>query len=263
MSNSNKKLDLPAMPFYIGDWKKDPAVQMLNREDKMIWLEMIFLMWESKERGFLTVNGKPITTEMLSVALNLDNQNLSKRLSSYEDLGLYSKRESDGAIYSRRIVKIVELSEKRKNAGNLGGNPNLLKQGLNKKKAKGLPNTENENENEIEDEKEKKRKADFEKFWDLYEKKKGDKDKVFKKFNELTTIETKKIFETLPEYVASTPDKQFRKDPMTYLNNKAWDDEIIKPISEMKPDYPVDSSGNRIYSAEEYRDCFGELAENE
>jgi hypothetical protein len=28
-------------------------------------------------------------------------------------------------------------------------------------------------------------------------------------------------------YVASTPDKQFRKDPLTYLNQKAWNDEII------------------------------------
>jgi len=164
MSNSNKKLDLPAMPFYIGDWKKDPAVQMLSREDKMIWLEMIFLMWESKERGFLTVNGKPITTEMLSVALNLDNQNLSKRLTLYEDFGLFSRRESDGAIFSRRMVKIVELANKRKNAGLLGGNPILVKQELSKKQAKGLPNAENESETEYENESEIKKNKKSENF---------------------------------------------------------------------------------------------------
>jgi hypothetical protein len=152
VSNSNKKKDLPAMPFYIGDWKKDPAIQVLSREDKMIWLEMIFLMWESKERGYLTVNGIPMTNEMLSTALNLDNQNLTKRLSMYEEFGLFSRRESDGAIYSRRIVKIIELSEKRKNVGLLGGNPNLVKQKLSKSKAKGKANAENENENENENE---------------------------------------------------------------------------------------------------------------
>jgi hypothetical protein len=152
VSNSNKKKDLPAMPFYIGDWKKDPAIQVLSREDKMIWLEMIFLMWESKERGYLTVNGIPMTNEMLSTALNLDNQNLTKRLSMYEEFGLFSRRESDGAIYSRRIVKIIELSEKRKNVGLLGGNPNLVKQKLSKGKAKGKANAENENENENENE---------------------------------------------------------------------------------------------------------------
>ena len=37
-----------------------------------------------------------------------------------------------------------------------------------------------------------------------------------------------KIFETLPEYVNSTPDKKFRKNPETYLNNCSWNDEIIQ-----------------------------------
>jgi hypothetical protein len=153
---SDKKKDLPAMPFYIGDWKKDPAVQSLSREEKMIWLDMIFLMWESKERGFLTVNGIPMTDKMLGIALALDNQNLSKCLTYFEQLGLFSRRESDGAIYSRKIVKIVELSEKRKTAGKQGGNPHLLNQKPSKSKANGKANTENEIENEIENESKEK-----------------------------------------------------------------------------------------------------------
>lgn len=149
----SKKKNLPAMPFYIGDWKKDPGIQVLTREQKMIWFEILMLMWESSERGYLTINNKPITNEMLAVALNLDNQNLSKTLTSFKELGLYSCRESDGAIYSRKQVEIIELSEKRKNAGIQGGSPILVKHRLSKKKAKGLANTENEsvsvNENEI------------------------------------------------------------------------------------------------------------------
>lgn len=35
------------------------------------------------------------------------------------------------------------------------------------------------------------------------------------------------IIEHLPKYVESTPEKGFRKDPMTYLNNESWNDEII------------------------------------
>jgi len=150
----DKKKDLPAMPFYIGDWKKDPAVQVLTREQKMIWFEMIMLMWESKERGYLTINGKPYTNEMLSTSLNLDNQRLTKTLTLFDNLGLYSKRKSDNAIYSRMIVKIIELSEKRKNAGKKGGNPKLLKQRLSKSEPKGLlrglPNAETETETEDE-----------------------------------------------------------------------------------------------------------------
>ena len=140
------------MPFYIGDWNKDPALKTLSREEKMIWLEMIFLMWESKERGYLTINDKPYSIEMLASSLNLDNQKLSKTLAKFETLDLYSKREPDGAIYSRFIVKLVNLSETRKRAGKQGGSPYLLNQkenksltkSLTKSEARGLPNTEDE-----------------------------------------------------------------------------------------------------------------------
>ena len=69
---------------------------------------------------------------------------------------------------------------------------------------------------------------DFEKFWDLYDKKIGDRKKIHIKFNKLKEEDRNKIFETLPEYVNSTPDKKFRKNPETYLNNCSWNDEIIQ-----------------------------------
>ena len=31
----------------------------------------------------------------------------------------------------------------------------------------------------------------------------------------------------VPEYVLSTPNKEYRKNPATYLNNKGWENEII------------------------------------
>lgn len=69
--------------------------------------------------------------------------------------------------------------------------------------------------------------AEFNKFWDMYDKKRGDKAKVKAKFCKLSRADKDKIFSTLPTYVESTPDKTYRKDPMTYLNNKSWNDEII------------------------------------
>ena len=50
----SKKHDLPAMPFYFGDWFKCPEVRAMNLETRMIWFEMLGLMWESTERGYLT-----------------------------------------------------------------------------------------------------------------------------------------------------------------------------------------------------------------
>ena len=69
--------------------------------------------------------------------------------------------------------------------------------------------------------------VEFDKFWNLYDKKRGDKAKIKAKFSKLSKADRQRIFETLPAYVANTPDKAYRKDPQTYLNNRSWEDEII------------------------------------
>lgn len=65
--------------------------------------------------------------------------------------------------------------------------------------------------------------SDFSKFWSLYNKK-VDSKKCKDKFVKLSKQEIKKIIEVLPSYVYSTPDVQFRKNPLTWLNGKCWED---------------------------------------
>ena len=87
----------------------------------------------------------------------------------------------------------------------------------------------NKNDNNVKnDNNDKKETQEFENFWNLYDKKVGDKKKIFKKYTALPEQDKKKIQETLNDYIASTPDKKFRKNPETYLNNHSWNDEIIK-----------------------------------
>lgn len=66
----------------------------------------------------------------------------------------------------------------------------------------------------------------FDRFWDLYGKKKGRKD-CLKKWKSLKDDQIAKIFEVVSAYVASTPDVIYRKDPKTWLNQECWNDEII------------------------------------
>jgi len=68
---------------------------------------------------------------------------------------------------------------------------------------------------------------DFEWFWNDYDKKVGDKQKLKKKWNKLTNEERQNAMNYLDLYKQSIPDKQFRKNPETFLNNKSWNDEII------------------------------------
>jgi hypothetical protein len=76
----------------------------------------------------------------------------------------------------------------------------------------------------------------FDVFWNLYDKKRGDKIKIEKKWNKLKNDERTAIIEYIPKYKESQPDKQFRKDPDTFLNNKSWNDEIIPRTIKMSVD---------------------------
>lgn len=73
---------------------------------------------------------------------------------------------------------------------------------------------------------EKKRKELlFDDFWKLYNKS-SDKKKSKDKFMMLSLDKIDVIFETLPRYIAKTPDKKFRKNPLTYINGECWNDDI-------------------------------------
>lgn len=67
---------------------------------------------------------------------------------------------------------------------------------------------------------------DFSTWWKLYDKK-IDRAKCEKKWNKLTLKERQACIAATPAYVASTPDIQYRRHPMTYLNNKSWENQII------------------------------------
>jgi hypothetical protein len=84
----------------------------------------------------------------------------------------------------------------------------------------------------------------FESFWELYDKK-IDSKKCKDKFQKVKESDRQNILDTLPNYVKSTPDIKFRKNPITYLNNESWNDTIVitelkaEPINHLKVnDYP-------------------------
>jgi hypothetical protein len=74
---------------------------------------------------------------------------------------------------------------------------------------------------------------EFEIFWDLYSKK-INKTKCKIKWDALIESEQACIIKHLPSYIKSTPDPQYRKNPLTYLNNRGWEDEIIERKSKVR-----------------------------
>ena len=66
----------------------------------------------------------------------------------------------------------------------------------------------------------------FDEWWNLYNKKTG-KEKALKKWTKLPGSIYETIIDHSSRYVTAVPEKQFRKDPITYLNNFTWEDEYM------------------------------------
>ena len=88
----------------------------------------------------------------------------------------------------------------------------------------------------------------FDEFWDLYDYKKGKKSKIEAKWESLKDSDRIAIMDNIPAYKSSTPDKQFRKQPMAYLNNEAWLDEIVQS----KPKQPSNNQVNNYEGQSDY-----------
>jgi hypothetical protein len=113
-------MKMPAFQFYPADWRKDPGVQALSRHDRSVWFDMLCIMHESDERGVLLLNGKPMPETALASMLGLDNKTFNQTLAVILSYGVASRRESDGAIYSRRMVKDQGLRQTRADGGKRG-----------------------------------------------------------------------------------------------------------------------------------------------
>jgi hypothetical protein len=166
-------------------------------------------------------------------------------------------REEPCAISQRRMVKDNEISEKRALSGKKGGDKSLGKNRKippdDSKKTKNFASnfaqakTQAKHgigiENEIENNNTHPEgglgettqtgeamnvpdKLSFEYVWELYGKK-GNRKTSERKWANLKKHCREAALKHMPLYVQSTPNKQYRKNFETYINQEAWNDEII------------------------------------
>jgi len=178
---------------------------------KIVFLHLILKAnhKEVKYRGETIKVGSLITgRELLSKETGLSVQQIRRAISNLETTReITTKKSRKGTVI--QIVKYNDYQVATSKA--------TTKQPQNNQKA-----TTNKNED---NDKNEKNLDEFELFWDSYDKKTG-RDKCLDKFLKLSDDHKQKIFETLPAYIESTPDKKFRKNPLTYLNGKYWNDEL-------------------------------------
>ena len=99
-----------------------------------------------------------------------------------------------------------------------------------------------EEEKEKEEEKETIKKTNtifsFDEFWETYNKKTG-RVNCERIYARLKDKDYAKIKETLPIYLESVKDKQYLKNPQTYLNGRCWEDEIYQEAKTTEPTKPT------------------------
>ncbi len=64
-------------------------------------------------------------------------------------------------------------------------------------------------------------------FWELYDKKVGNIDIVAGKWDGLSITDRNLVMAYIPKYIKAQPEKKFRKNPSTFLNQRGWEDELI------------------------------------
>lgn len=109
------------MPFDTSDWLRCPELKVLPPDIRGLWMDMLCYMWESVERGVMVKpTGDIYTQEEIVRMLGKDASGSDTWLDQLIIGGVCGVR-ADGAIYSRRMVRSAEISQKRREAGIKGG----------------------------------------------------------------------------------------------------------------------------------------------
>ena len=145
--------------------------------------------------------------------------------------------------FFRDDEKYAETCKRRAIAGSKGGKQKVANASNSKQELANVADSNNKNKNKTNNKSDSNKEDTtdrFAEFWDLYGKK-SDSSKCKVKFSKLSKSDIELIFEKLPAYVKSTPDKQYRKNPITWLNGKCWNDEIMQQANHAKPTHDFEN----------------------
>lgn len=110
----------PAFQFYPGDWRTDPGLRLCSVAARGLWIEMMAIMHEGDPYGHLTVQGRPISHDMLARLVGEGAAAVKRLLKELEVNDVFSVT-GDGVLYSRRMVRDEAIREARAAGGALGG----------------------------------------------------------------------------------------------------------------------------------------------
>jgi hypothetical protein len=112
----------PGFWFFTGDWMKDPELRFCSLFARGLLVDLLCILFEAKEQGYASnPDGTPRTNDQIAdaVAGGSRDEKLAA-LAELERSGVLS-RDCRGVLFSRRIARLAELSNSRKQSGSKGG----------------------------------------------------------------------------------------------------------------------------------------------
>ena len=223
--------ELPYFKFEPNQWENG-NIQMLSREDKGLFIDLCSMYWSRLGNlpaklviqklcaGNATALNPLCDDKIIAIEndfIRIDF--LEEQLSEFDNTSKQNSKNAKEGWEKRR----KQRDESERNATAL--NPQCENDAIREDKIK----EDNINISlSLEN--------DFLTFWNIYNKK-NDSKKCKDKFIKLPKKDIDKILEVVKDYVNSTPDVQFRKNPLTWLNGKCWND-IEKNEYSPTPDKP-------------------------
>ena len=131
---------LPAIQFYVGDWKKDVGLQSCSIGARGLWFEMLLMMHESPVRGYLMLTDQiPMHDEHIARVAGVEQQLVSHLIEELQQNGVFDYESlevgpgrSVNVVKSRRMVADESKRQKCSAAGLRGVKNNPIAQGTYK-----------------------------------------------------------------------------------------------------------------------------------
>ena len=177
---------------------------------------------------------KPIKTNVLKAQLKVGKK-LQKCWDFMESIELISS--NNGETFNEQLLNFsgkyeIKKEKNKKRISEWRKNQELTK---NVTCYENVCNTDKVNKSKVKESKQITNTIySFDEFWETYNKKTG-RVNCERIYARLKDKDYAKIKETLPIYLASVKDKQYLKNPQTYLNGKCWEDEIFQEAKTTEP----------------------------
>jgi hypothetical protein len=212
---------MPKDTFYFShdyNARNDEKIKRLIRKHGMVGYG---IFWSIVEDLYNNANALRLDYEGIAYDLRSDSDTVYSVINDF-DLFVFDVNSFGSLSVQKRLDERNDKSIKaRESANKRWNNANALQtqsdsNAIKERKGK-----------EIKGKEIKEINLSFDFFWDMYGKKRGDKEKLIAKWENLSDKERADIIAYIPKYILSQPDNKFRKDPQTFLNNKSWHDELI------------------------------------